>query len=474
MVKGKKQRRKAPPAAALGAGKKFLKPPKKKGKDPVSPPAPSGPEQTPPAAKANVVKAGGSAGKTVQDAGQRIAGFIFMCNGKTKPECYKYRVFGLPKGRLEVVEKIKKGTKLFLFDCDLKLLYGVYKATSPGGLNLEAAAFGGNFPSQVKFKIFKDCVPLPEGSFKHAIKENYNRNKFDSELNFEQVQKLLSLFRPIGPNQQSSIPHGVEERHPQAPDGQHRSGRLPYGPSRVDRFAPRGAPPPASYPNAPAAQMAPAPSVVEAQHFPPTDAYGRPVAVAGMPPPRDAYGRSVAVSGMLAPRHAYYQPGTGLPPPRDAYYQPASGLPPPRDAYYQPTSSLLQGDAYYEPATRLPPTNGVYHPADVVRNQLDSEAYYPENPVPNDAYYPAAVFGNQLDPLAYYPETPVPLEQYKVVPHMRREQPPAPPARDYRSLTVRDSEMASQAERLPRQKHWALGYEDQNRTYTASLYKPNL
>ncbi|GAB2274380.1 hypothetical protein Dimus_009143 [Dionaea muscipula] len=126
-------------------------------------------------------------------------GMIFMCSSKTKKDCYLYKVMGLPASKKDVVSKVYKGMRLFLFDFDLRLLYGIYKAAGPGGYNIEPRAFKSDFPSQVRFTLVEDCLPIPEEKFKKVIKDNYYaRNKFNCELTSEQVKNLCELFQAGG------------------------------------------------------------------------------------------------------------------------------------------------------------------------------------------------------------------------------------------------------------------------------------
>lgn len=81
-------------------------------------------------------------------------GAVFMSNAETKRECFKQRVFALPASMADFVKQIKAGMVLFLFEFEKRQLYGVYKATSDGALNILPNAFrygGKQFPSQVRY-----------------------------------------------------------------------------------------------------------------------------------------------------------------------------------------------------------------------------------------------------------------------------------------------------------------------------------
>lgn len=113
---------------------------------------------------------------------------IFMRNSKTKQDCLHYKVLGLPANKREIVQKIHKGMRFFTFHVDLRVMYGIYKATGPGGYNIEPRPFDSGFPSQFQFTIMKDCLPLGEEFFKLAIKDNCYANwKFNCELTSEQA-----------------------------------------------------------------------------------------------------------------------------------------------------------------------------------------------------------------------------------------------------------------------------------------------
>lgn len=186
--------------------------------------------------KKNKKKPQGQDDKKPETAGgvkEDIQGLIFMCNSKTKEDCFRYRVFGLPKAHKELVEKVTNGMRLFLYDFNLRLMYGIYKAAGKGGYELEPDAFKTSkkpFPAQVRFRIQKECSPLPEEKFKAAIKDNYyGKNKFKFQLNAEQVKKLSQLFRPV-PAQNSQNTRGPRDSRPRKPvrDNARAPRRVPF------------------------------------------------------------------------------------------------------------------------------------------------------------------------------------------------------------------------------------------------------
>ncbi|WOL15457.1 protein BONZAI 1-like [Canna indica] len=444
MVKpGKSKKKEAP---SLTPSKKINK------KDPNKSAAAAGRVDDAANSAANSSKvADGRKEKESASVAEKTSGFIFMCSGKTKPECFRYQVFGLPRGRKETVEKIKPCAKLFLFDFDLKLLYGVYKATCQGGMDLVRDAFKGSFPAQVKFKVFMDCLPLPETTFKHAIQDNYYaKGKFSPELNSKQVRRLLSLFRPVSPHRAPPIKY-VE-------DGCSLPPKLP----REDPYR-LGHPPPRLRTKDPYRSGHPP------QELPPEDPYR-----SGHPPPEDPYR-----SGHLPSEDPYR---SGHPPlhllPEDPY---RSGHPPPQlppDDPGHPPPQLPSEDPYrsghFPHVTPVElryihqaPANDSYaHP--VQASTVVEHRNLPPSVVPaSDPYYqsPGVDPYRVVTTRAYYTENPIPSERlaYRLVP----ETIPRDPL-PYHAVLLREGDAIPNTEQRIYDRavsHRAAGHEDPNLAY---------
>ncbi|XP_031374130.1 uncharacterized protein LOC116188799 [Punica granatum] len=79
-------------------------------------------------------------------------GAIFMSNTRTKKECLRKKLFGLPSSSTEFVKNVKAGMVLFPFEYERRKLYGVFKAASDGEINIVPSAYGlsgKHFPAQV-------------------------------------------------------------------------------------------------------------------------------------------------------------------------------------------------------------------------------------------------------------------------------------------------------------------------------------
>ncbi|XVF06632.1 hypothetical protein REPUB_Repub06bG0066500 [Reevesia pubescens] len=147
-------------------------------------------------------------------------GAIFMSNASTREECFQRKLFGLPMSSADFVKGVKVGMILFLFEYEKRQLYGVFKATTDGELNIIPRAYissGKKFPAQVRFTTIWRCHPLREHEFEKAIRDNYYATgRFNFGLSKDQVQRLLLLFdsRKIRPLlSRSSIDSEIRKRY---------------------------------------------------------------------------------------------------------------------------------------------------------------------------------------------------------------------------------------------------------------------
>jgi len=119
-----------------------------------------------------------------------VRGYIFVCTQNTQSECFERSIFGSSKAYGSPVLKIRKGDVLFSHNVDTNKLYGVFRATSKGKLNIEPDAWGGKYPYQAKFDILENKLCL-DGAKRILRKFEWSRNAI---LSGSKLSYLLDLF----------------------------------------------------------------------------------------------------------------------------------------------------------------------------------------------------------------------------------------------------------------------------------------
>ncbi|KAL8539310.1 hypothetical protein ACS0TY_001077 [Phlomoides rotata] len=156
----------------------------------------------------------------------KLAAVIFGCKNHTIAECFDKEIFGLPAAHYSYVKNITPGLPLFLFNYSDRMLHGIFKAVSPGQMNISRhswitseGAESTPYPAQVRVCELRKCYPLPEGKFKHIIKNNYYEEKhFSFELDKGQYKCLSTLFLSPLQEKMPRPPSSLQERMPHPPN----------------------------------------------------------------------------------------------------------------------------------------------------------------------------------------------------------------------------------------------------------------
>jgi len=115
--------------------------------------------------------------------------YIFMCSWETYSECISRQLFGVSQ---KYVMDIKPGDCCFLYQYDLKKLYGIWKATTGCSWH-EPEAWGGKYKNQVRVELASGTIKeAPFSQVKHLIEHS---GAIIYKLGEEKMLRLTELFR---------------------------------------------------------------------------------------------------------------------------------------------------------------------------------------------------------------------------------------------------------------------------------------
>ena len=111
-----------------------------------------------------------------------------MCNWETYDECISRSLFGVSQ---QYVSDITPGDLCYLYQYDLKVLYGVWEATSIAGWHDEAA-WKGRFKHQVKVCLLSDDIRrIPFSQARHLLEHS---GTMIFKLGEDKAKDLLTYF----------------------------------------------------------------------------------------------------------------------------------------------------------------------------------------------------------------------------------------------------------------------------------------
>jgi len=121
-------------------------------------------------------------------ANKNMKAYIFACNYETMKECFSRSLFGVSKS---YVKDIKIGDYCYLYNYEVKLLYGVWKATSRCGWH-EQEAWGGKYKYQARVeRVSKSLHEVPLSSVANIIQVGGN---FTWVLYGDKAENLIQYF----------------------------------------------------------------------------------------------------------------------------------------------------------------------------------------------------------------------------------------------------------------------------------------
>jgi DNA modification methylase len=128
----------------------------------------------------------------MSDFERAIHGFLFASTDKTEKECFDRLLFGTERAYGSVTIRVRKGDLLFLNNITKNILYGIFRATTDGGYNIQPEAWNGKYPYQVRVEILGKIVTLKNA--KNVLKK-MEMGRY-TVLSGKKLIEILDFFMP--------------------------------------------------------------------------------------------------------------------------------------------------------------------------------------------------------------------------------------------------------------------------------------